>query len=1294
MNPKQIEEFFHLTPVQKHLLRQSEQVGPQAHLAQFSCQLVGPLDVSAFERAWQKVTNHQPGLRTTFVSGDLKEPVQVINRNVGVALEKQDWRNLSEGDQARRLAELLQSDRQSGFVLKTPPLWRMTLIRLDEERHHFVWTYHELLFDEASLPYLFNEALQCYDAILRVQKPPLPMPVSLRKYVDWIKKHDPLATEQFWRTTLKDFRRPIVIAPTLPEMAVHLASEKASTLRALAAQQYIAPEVMAYGAWALLLSRLSGQTEVVFGVQVSGRSPHFHGAERLIGHLRNTVPLRVRIAPDAMVIEWLTDLQKQWQEVQRFSHASLTQIQNWSELTMPQSLFESVVVFDAAPAASGINREVAGLRVEYDSLAAPNHFPLAVMIKDCDAWEVTGDAHVTHLRFLLEQFAIAPQRRLAEIVLPSEPVPPKTSATDRETNTPPPPVLPVPWTQTEDEEQGWVDWLKGDTCVHELFEQRVAQTPAAVAVQLQGQTITYQELNARANQLAHYLRKLNVVPSIPVGLCFAPSIDGIVGILGVLKAGGAYLPLEATFSEDDLQQIITDSSTSVVLTQARLEPKFRTIPLHCIVLCLDSDWSVIAEEETGNLACQVSDEHPACFLIEAELPAVITHARLAQAVRSVREWFSFGPNNPWHLFSDSPAPVPVNISPEPVSVLNDEVLNGMNRGMDWFDLQPELFSENGNHGELKQTPEPDFSLEVDITLDADISADFESDFELDVPIAPEPTAPPQVAAEVTAPAVELPAMASPEIAPPALVWAELDPLELDLPETLPVVELAELELPEPELPVVDLAATDPVVAESPELPVVDLAAADSAATSPAAIESPWSMFAATESPEPESSTVEFSIVEPSTLAPIQQWFFAQRPAALHHHNVSLLVEIGDNLERAALQQALQVVVAHHAALRWRFTENEKGWQLQEDIDGAALPFEYVDFSAKWARSQRKAIEETSDKLQASLHLSEGPLWRAAYFDLGGNRSHRLLIIAHQLIADDASLRIFLHDWLTVYWQLRRDQALCLPPPTASYQEWLQSLETSIEPDEVRYWQQLATKSWRALPIDRPQGANRYSNVDRVFVSLNSKETESLLHYIPSVAEADVNEIVLTALTLALAQWAGESGAWLELERDVRNSSGPNVARTLGWFAAKFPVNLEVDTLTDAAASLRTIKTQLRAIPRQGVSYGLWRYNNGGDVSLRDLPQPKISFKYLAFPNDETAWSLAPESVGPEHCPHNDRNVVIAVTGAMNLNMLEFRWEYAREQFEQKNIGFLVNSFIGELRHLIQHYSQQRARSGD
>lgn len=1153
MNPKQIEEFFHLTPVQKQLLQQSElSADTNSYLAQFGCYLTGNLDVSAFERAWQKVTNRQPGLRMTFVSGDLKEPVQVVNRNVNVDLEKQDWRNLDAVDQERRLHELLQSDRQCSLVLKTPPLWRMTLIRLAEDQYYFVWTYHELLFDEHSLPLIFNEALASYAAIQQGKNETLPLPISFRKYVEWVKKQDVQKAESFWRAYLKGIYVPTALELTAEPTVAQLDFMALDRLKLLAADAKLSLDIIVQGAWALLLSRLSGQADVLFGSTVAGRPQELHAVDRSIGHFSNVLPLRVRVSFEMTVLEYLAKLQDQQRTWQQYEHNSLTQIQRWSEIHEELPLFQSVLIFDSAELETSLHKSIAGLEISPERLVLPNDFPLTVMVKENEnGWQITSnDACASQLQFFLEQFAQNPERRLAALQLPAH------AAAE---NPPVPPLdLPADWTEPVEDEQGWVAWLKAGDCVHELFEQRAARMPDAIAVRFENGALTYQELNARANQLARYLHKLKVLPSIPVGLCFTPCLEAVIGLLGVLKAGGAYLPIESQLAPSELQGILEESAVAIVLTEARLEPKFRTIPAAHMVLCLDSDWPIIAEEESENPAFQVSDEHPACFLATTPAPTLIPHASLAQALAGMPEWFRFDADNPWHLWGRGSASAPIEV--------RNEVLA------------------------LDMTP------------------------------APAPT-----------------------------------PIEDNVP-------FPELEL-------------DPL----PELNS----------------EPNWELVVDTEvQATPENAA--------STLAPIQQWFFEQHPLDPQHWNISLLVEISNQLDRVVLEQALQAVVAQHEALRWRYVKTATGWQVNETpsetISADALPFEYVDFSAKWARSQRKAIEEMADSLQTSLHLTDGPLWRVAYFDLGASRAHRLLVIFHHLIGDEASLRIFLEDLLEAYWQLRQNRAIAPPPKRTSYAEWLQVTQAGLRRTALDYWQRIKTVSFGALPVDYPDGVNTYGQMDRVFVSLNSAETESLLQQVPQAANAELNELVLTALALALANWTNNRNVLVEIERDARRQPFADLAvtRTLGWFTAKFPVWLEVEKNADVLTTLRAVQAQLRAVPDNGLSYGWLRYGNDpkAKAALRELPQPQIAFKYLDLVAQKLDWHLASETVGLEYCPDNERSTLLAVTGAMNLNMLEFQLKYARAQFEQRTIGVLVNHFITELRRLIQLFSAQRASVGE
>lgn len=1203
MNPKQIEEFFHLSPLQKHLLRQSEQAAEaNSYLAQFGCYLTGKLDVSAFERAWQKVTNRQPGLRLTFVSGDLKEPVQIVNRGVSVDLEKHDWRNLTTAEQERRLDELLQADRQCGLVLKQAPLWRMVLIRLSDEQAYFVWSYHELLFDEHSLPLILNEVLASYTALLQGKNETLPLPPSFRKYVEWCKKKNVEDAEAFWRAYLRGLTMPTTIELGTEASAAQLSVTAVDRLKLLAAAADVSLDVIVQGAWALLLSRLSGQRDVLFGSTVSGRPSELHGADRIIGHFSQALPLRVQVAFEQTVQQYLRALQTAQQQWHQYEHNSLTQVQAWSALPADLPLFQSALVFDGAELEGSLRKSATGLEVSPERLILPNDFALTIVVKeDAQGWQITcNEAYAALLCYLLEQFAQDASQRLDAIAWPpplllgaeppvavveEEPVAVTVATLSVDAVAAPPsqpaPPLPLEWlpvtAPTAEDEQGWVTWLKSGDCVHEVFEARTAKMPDAVTVRCPDGELTYQELNARANQLARYLHKLNVLPSIPVGLCFAHSVEAVVALLGVLKAGGAYLPLDAELSAANLQEALAAHATTVLLTQAGLEPKFRALPMTTIVLCLDSDWLLIAEEARSNPAFQVGDEHPACYAPEA----VITHATLARDLTDKSEWFGFGAGNPWHLFRSV---VPVSVVPP---------------------LVPPV------------PPAPPVS------------------------VVPSP--------EVPAPSV----VSAPEVTEPVVSGDSL------LADLLP--ELIELE---------------------GEEPLLEL--------------EPWSELLPN-GPAPVHSVAETVVTFTTpTLAPIQQAFLAEHPLEPQHGNVSLLVEINEPLEQAWLEQAVQTIIAEHEALRWRFTKTGTEWQRSElPVSAVGVPFEYVDFSAKWARSQRRAIEETAAKMQTSLHLSDGPLWRVAYFDLGANRAHRLLVIFHQLLGDAASLRIFLTDLLETYWQLSRQQTLVPPLPRPSYTQWLQATQANVGHAALAYWQQLNARPYGMLPSDHTEGASTYGQMDRVFVSLNSAETEALLQHVPHAAQAEINELVLTALAAALVQWTNNSRVLIEAEHDVRPLAlaGLDMTRTLGWFTARFPLGLEFAASADIVGALHTVQTCWRALPEAGLSYGWLRYHSDAATraAMQALPTPQIRFRTLSFAPEPFDWHLATESVGVEVAPQNECRAMITVTGALNLNMLEFQWNYARTRFEQRTIGVLVNSFIAELRQLIHHYSQQKAR---
>ena len=1160
MNPKQIEEFFHLTPVQKYLLAASERASDgSSWLTQFGCVLNGQIDVAAFKRAWQKVSDRQFGLRTTFVSGDLKEPVQVINRNVLVDFEEQDWRGVPETEQGPRFSEFLQSDRQEKFLLKNPQLWRLTLLRMSENRYYLIWTYHYLLLDRTSLTIILSEVLAYYEAIHQAQNLILPHPPSARKFVDWLKKQNSGQAEEFWQKQLQGFIPEASLPLEKGEILLSLPDETFASLEDLAEKTQLTLETIFYGAWALLLSRHSGQQDVAFGIRVPSRPKELAGADRLIGQFANTLPLRVQINPQATVSEWLTQIQRQRDEVRSYEYSSLAQIQKWSGLEPETILIASEIVVAEPKVELEINRPTASLELCDLQLPQLSQIMTTVRISQQSGQPIIAPtSSAIKLLGIIESFLTAPHQKLADLLqLNEEPLSAST-----------PPPSPTFTQEKPEDEQGWVNWINSERSVNELFEEQVQQTPDEVAVTFNGKTLTWRELDVRASQLARYLRRLGIAPQAPVGLYLEPSIEMMIGVMGILKAGGAYLPLNPADPLAILQHAIEEVAPYVLLTQQRLatiiwqkvshkaedngagHPALFRLP---IILCLDSDWDEIALEKAESFAGNVSNEHPACLLYSApsgveKAPVIISQASLAKTLTTTENWFQFSEHNPWRIpLARFPQSVPdAIIDPAPEAEVATEF------DLSLFSLTPEL------------PPEPEIEQEFSLT---------------------------------------------------------------------------------------------------PELP-----------PAPA--------------PEAEAEAKSESLL----LAPMQQWFFAQHPLEPQHWNISLLVEIKEKWERQPLEQALKYLQEHHNNLRVRFRSTEQGWEPKEAAVPDEIALEYLDLSAKWAKSQRRTIEETAAHAQMNLNLAAGPLWRVIYFDLGAAPTDRLLVIFHHLLGDEPSLRIFLADLLTVYQQITKGETPSLPAPTTPWQEWVKQLSRlSQQPeikDELDYWWE--TNQASALPVDAPEQKNTYGSIDRVFVSLNKQETQTLLNHVPLVAEAGLNEIILTALVMAVARWSGESSVLIELERSGRANPLVNldVSRTIGWFTTKIPAFFKIRQVTEAHEALRILQSQLQSIPNQGIGFGLLRY--GADKKARtelgELSAPKVSFKYLENLAGETWWQPAKESVGIEQAPLNERSVAISVTGAMNYEALEFQLNYARGQFEQKNISLLVNSFIEELQRLIAHFA--------
>ena len=341
-----IEDIYPLSPMQQGLLFHSlYSAGSGVYVQQMSCRLEGNLNVSAFERAWQQIIDRHAILRTAFVWDDLEEPVQVVQRNIAVPLHREDWHGLSLSEQDARLNALLDEDRRRGYELSSAPLMRLWLIELSDHNYQFVWSHHHVLMDGWCNSLLLKEFLTCYDAFSASRSLHQPHRRPYRDYIEWLKQLDLSKAEAFWRKTLQGFSAPTRLMvdhrPDRPlseyaQQQIELSSEASAGLRSFARRHQLTLNTMAQGAWALLLSRYSGERDVVFGTVVSGNRPaELDGIETMIGLFIGTLPVRIQVTPDESIVDWLKGIQEKFIELREYEFSPLADVQGWKRSAAP-----------------------------------------------------------------------------------------------------------------------------------------------------------------------------------------------------------------------------------------------------------------------------------------------------------------------------------------------------------------------------------------------------------------------------------------------------------------------------------------------------------------------------------------------------------------------------------------------------------------------------------------------------------------------------------------------------------------------------------------------------------------------------------------------------------------------------------------------------------------------------------------------------------------------------------------------------------------------------------------------
>jgi natural product biosynthesis luciferase-like monooxygenase protein/amino acid adenylation domain-containing protein/non-ribosomal peptide synthase protein (TIGR01720 family) len=591
---KKISDIYRLSPLQKgmlfHHLYDSQ---GRAYMEQMRLELPEGLDIGAFEAAWNFIIRHHSILRSSFVADELSIPVQCVHEQVTLPLSILDYSDMP--DQEAAVKQFLAADLERGFDFKVPPLMRITLIRLGDKAYRMVWTHYHIILDGWSNAVLISSFLQAYSAYARGRQPVTSVPDNYGDYIRYIAKTDHYAAELFWKEYMSGFNGKSLLpfagnvaeiernkGGKIAHQQLVMEGETAVAVKRYCQQHQLTVNTLVQGVWSLLLSKYTGNNDIAFGVVVSGRPADLSNAEQRIGLYINNLPLHTVVPADQPFAEWLLTIQQGHTRARQYQYTTLNEIQQWTGVK--GDLFDTIVVFENYPKMDNGEDvlKVGALTVEEQTnylltltaVEQPDllRFDFAYnsdLLESCYAQMICG-----HFEQVLTQVLTNPQVSAIDILTSQERA-----------------QLLIDFNDTN------ITYDKRSTVVS-LFEAQVARTPAATALVFEGATLSYAALNERANRLAAFLRKKGIHSGSLVGICIDRSIEMMVGLLGILKSGAAYIPVDPTYPVDRINYMLRDSNVSTLLVNRYTRQLIAegTVPF---MLSLD-DAALLADEDAKN----------------------------------------------------------------------------------------------------------------------------------------------------------------------------------------------------------------------------------------------------------------------------------------------------------------------------------------------------------------------------------------------------------------------------------------------------------------------------------------------------------------------------------------------------------------------------------------------------------------------------------------------------------------------------------------------------------------------
>ncbi|MCP4215640.1 MAG: AMP-binding protein, partial [bacterium] len=585
LSKKNIETILALTPMQEgilfHYLKEPEQ---HYYFEQLSLEISGHIDTGLFEEAWNVVVETNEMLRTLFRWENVERPLQVVLKEHKLHAIHYDLSDLPACEGKRKSAEIKENDRKEPFRLQDVP-FRVTLCKLEENFFEMIIANHHILYDGWSNGIILEEFFQAYETLANGRQLIKPVKTGFEAFVKQVRNKDLNKQETFWKNYLKGFDLQTELSikeKTNGERTgdtrthrLELGGRFKEELGDFIRGRKITLAAFLYCTWGILTQKLNNVGDVVFGTTVSGRSTRIPGIEKMVGLFINTIPFRIRTTGDECVGDLLDGAHGALQKREAFETDSLVNIKEYSPLSKEEDLFDTIIIVENYPLETRLQGKKSGVSLSPDGYAMVErtHYDLTITIQHVDTivldFSYNRDVFTAKIidtlcrRFHMVMAAVmdSPGKKICEIDILLE--------KERE-------QLLVEFNNTE------LDYPM-DKSIHGLFEEQRRKTGDKTAllgnsgVSGRRVTVSYGELDTRADRLAWRLRKQGVRPGNIVGIMTKRTVDMLIGMLGILKAGATYLPIDPEYPVKRICYVLEKSGAAVVLTQRDLMDKLRTI---------------------------------------------------------------------------------------------------------------------------------------------------------------------------------------------------------------------------------------------------------------------------------------------------------------------------------------------------------------------------------------------------------------------------------------------------------------------------------------------------------------------------------------------------------------------------------------------------------------------------------------------------------------------------------------------------------------------------------------------